>query len=68
MISIIRLHAGLGFLYPMEERADILRRRIALYRRYLREGVDAAIVGEYVRQLWEDEAELAAIESAERRS
>jgi len=52
----------------MEERADVLRRRIALYRRYLREGVDAALVGEYVRQLWEDEAELAAIESAERRS
>ena len=52
----------------MEERADVLRRRIALYRRYLREGVDAALVGEYVQQLWEDEVELAAIESAERRS
>ena len=52
----------------MEERADVLRRRIALYRRYLREGVDAAIVGEYVQQLGEDEVELAAIEFAERRS
>ena len=52
----------------MEERADMLRRRIALYRRYLREGVDAALAGEYVRQLGEDEAELAAIESAEQRS
>jgi hypothetical protein len=56
------------FYSEMEERADILRRRIALYRRYLREGVDAVLVGEYVRQLVEDEAELAAIESAERRS
>ena len=46
----------------------MLRRRIALYRRYLREGVDATLVGEYVRQLAEDEAELAAIEAAERRS
>jgi hypothetical protein len=52
----------------MEERADMLRRRIALYRRYLSEGVDAALAGEYVRQLAEDEVELAAIESGERRS
>ena len=56
------------FYLEMEERADMLRRRIALYRRYLREGVDATLVGEYVRQLGEDEAELAAIEAAERRS
>jgi len=56
------------FYSEMEERADILRRRIALYRRYLGEGVDAALAGEYVRQLGEDEAELAAIESGERRS
>jgi hypothetical protein len=52
----------------MEERADILRRRIALYRRYLREGVDAALAGEYVCQIRDDEAELATIESGERRS
>jgi hypothetical protein len=52
----------------MEERADMLRRRIALYRRYLREGVDAALAGEYVHQIREDEAELATIESGERRS
>jgi hypothetical protein len=52
----------------MEERADMLRRRIALYRRYLREGVDAALALEYVRQLAEDAAELDAIKSAERRS
>jgi len=52
----------------MKERAQILRRRIALYRRYLREGVDAALAGEYLRQIRDDEAELAAIESGERRS
>ncbi len=56
------MHAGLSFLFRMEERADILRRRIALYRRYrryLREGVDAALAGEYVCQIRDDEAELA---------
>ena len=52
----------------MGERADTLRRRIVLYRRYLRHGVDATLALEYVRQIGEDEAELAAIESAERRS
>ena len=46
----------------------MLRRRIALYRRYLREGVDATLALEYVGQIRDDEAELAAIESAERRS
>ncbi len=51
----------------MEERADLLRRRIALFRRYLREGVDAALAAEYVRRLAEDETELAAIEAGERR-
>jgi len=50
----------------MEERADMLRRRIALYRRYLREGVDVALAGEYLRQLAEDETELTEIESGKR--
>jgi hypothetical protein len=49
----------------MEERAEMLRRRIALYRRYLREGVDAALAGEYVRQIRDDEDELATIDSSE---
>jgi len=52
----------------MGEHADMLRRRISLYRRYLREGVDATLAPEYVRQIGEDEAELAAIKSAERRT
>ena len=48
----------------MKERAEMLRRRTALYRRYLREGVDAALAGEYLRQIRDDEAELATIESS----
>ena len=52
----------------MEERVDTLRRRIALHRRYLREGVDSTLAEEYLRQLRDDEAELASIEAGERRS
>jgi hypothetical protein len=52
----------------MGERPDMLRRRTALYRRYLRDGVDATLALEYVAQIRDDESELAAIESAERRS
>ena len=47
---------------PAEGEA-ILRQRIALYRHYLRVGVDAALAVEYLRQIAEDEAELAAIEA-----
>jgi hypothetical protein len=46
----------------MDERAAILRRRIELYRRYLREGVDAWMAAEYLQQIVADEAELAEIE------
>jgi hypothetical protein len=42
----------------MEERADTLRRRIALYRRYLAEGVDADLARTYLSELAEAEAEL----------
>ena len=55
----------MALLFRMKERAEILRRRIALYRRYLREGVDATLAGEYLRQIRDDEAELATIESGE---
>jgi hypothetical protein len=50
-----------------EERTGLLRRRIALYRRYLREGVEGALALEYLRQIAEDEAELSQIEPGERR-
>jgi hypothetical protein len=45
----------------MEERADTLRRRIALYRRYLAEGIDADLAQTYLRELAEAEAELSEI-------
>jgi hypothetical protein len=46
----------------MEERAQKLWRRIALYRRYLAEGVDAELALEYLRALAGAGAELADLE------
>jgi hypothetical protein len=46
---------------PMEERADSLRRKIELYRRYLREGVDVSLAREYLREIGEAEAEIERI-------
>ena len=46
----------------VEDTADILRRRIALYRRYLREGVDGDLAAEYLKTITADEAALARIE------
>ena len=48
-------------------RAEYLLRRIELYRRYLREGVDAAEAIDYLREIAEAEAELAAIGKASSR-
>jgi hypothetical protein len=45
----------------MEERADILRRKIELLRRYLREGIAAALEVEYLFAILGAEAELAKI-------
>jgi len=50
-----------------EDRTELLRRRIALYRRYLREGVESPLALEYLRQIAEDEAELNRIDPGERR-
>jgi hypothetical protein len=41
-----------------QDRIELLRQRIALYRRYLREGVDGRLAFEYLSQIAEDEAEL----------
>jgi hypothetical protein len=46
----------------MNERAEILRRRIALYRRHLAEGVEAELAHHYLREIVSAESELAAIE------
>jgi hypothetical protein len=48
-----------------KDRAELLRRRIALYRSYLREGVEGALALEYLRQIAEDGAELNQIEAGE---
>jgi hypothetical protein len=45
----------------MDDRADMLRHRVALYRRYLAEGVSAELAIVYLREIAEAEAELAGI-------
>ena len=44
-----------------QDRTKLLRQRIELYRRYLREGVDGRLAFEYLRQIAEDEAELGHV-------
>jgi hypothetical protein len=45
----------------MDDHADRLRRRVALYRRYLAEGVSAELAVVYLREIAEAEAELAGM-------
>jgi hypothetical protein len=45
----------------MEEHTENLRRKIELYRRYLREGVDVSLAREYLREIAKAEAELERI-------
>ena len=45
----------------MDARADMLRHRVALYRRYLAEGVSAELAIVYLREIAEAEAELAGM-------
>ncbi len=47
----------------MNERAEILRRKIALYRRSLSEGIDGELARRYLREIVEAESELARIEN-----
>ncbi len=47
----------------MSETAETLRRRVALYRGYLREGVNAELASAYLRSILADEAALAEIEA-----
>jgi len=46
----------------MDKHAADLRRRIALYRSYLREGVSAELARRYLDGLAHDEAELSVLE------
>jgi len=45
----------------MEDTIERLRRRIALYRRYLREGVEGELAADYLKTIAADEAALAAL-------
>jgi hypothetical protein len=46
---------------PKSAKADALRRRIALYRDYLREGVSASLAKDYLKEIAKAEAALAAL-------
>jgi hypothetical protein len=54
---------------PTEQHAANLRRKIELYRRYLREGVAAPLAAEYLCEIAAAEAELGRItgQGADRR-
>jgi len=43
------------------DRADALRRRIALYRSYLRDGVSASLAREYLKEIAAAEVALAKL-------
>jgi hypothetical protein len=45
----------------MVDRAETLRRRVALYRRYLKEGTDAHLAGRYLREIISATMELDRI-------
>lgn len=49
-----------------QDRATVLRRRIDLYRSYLKQGVDTERAREYLRQIMADQAELERIDEAAR--
>jgi hypothetical protein len=46
----------------VKRRTEELRRRIELYRRYLREGVEAQLAHDYLDQIKRDRQELAEID------
>jgi hypothetical protein len=51
----------------MEMRADMLRRRVALYRDYLSKGVESGMARQYLRAIAEAEAELTKLREREQR-
>jgi hypothetical protein len=58
---------SLGVMGATEDRAAVLRRRIATYRRWLSEGVPTDVARAYLAEIAKAEAELAQIEDSERR-
>ena len=51
----------------MEDRAETLRRRIALFRRYLEEGADCELAGHYLREIMMAGRELERLSDDKRR-
>jgi len=52
----------------VNRRVEELRRRIELYRRYLREGTEARLAQDYLDQIKRDRQELAEIEARDKLS
>lgn len=50
------------------ETSDMLRQRIAIYRRYLSEGVDGDLARSYLNEIMKAEAELRDLEGQERKA
>ena len=64
---IMAQRRGLPHPAPMEQdRVEFLRQRIALYRRYLHDGVMSELAREYLRQIAEDQAELDRVGAPDR--
>jgi hypothetical protein len=51
----------------MTTRTEALRRKLALYRRYLAEGVDSDLARRYLEEIMAAEAELAQLETDKRK-
>jgi hypothetical protein len=49
-----------------QDRATVLRRRIDLYRSYLKKGADTERACEYLRQIMADQAELERVDEVAR--
>ena len=63
MIWIKAIRRRSSIFCAMNEPIELFRRRIALYRKYLAEGVDAALAQEYLHEIARAEAELVNIKN-----
>jgi hypothetical protein len=53
---------------PKSAKAETLRQRIALYRSYLRDGVNAGLAREYLKEIAKAEAALGALVESDGKS
>ncbi len=56
------------FMVDLETRAEILRRRITLYRDYLKQGVASELASQYLREIVAAERELDRMSADKKRS